>query len=517
MLDAINCQARMAPPDRLRQYGSSARLRTEAMDRRSFLATSLATSVAASCAALASPAGVAARRSRRLRLAVHPDTLGNPIAADFTGLSYETSQLSDPRFFSPANAPLAGFHRRLGAAGILRLGGNTSEFSVWSPTAAPIQPGAEALGPDTGRHPAPRRPVTPLAIRNLRGFLELSGWRLIYGLNMGSESPETVAAEAAYVAGAMGDRLVALQLCNEPDLFNRNGLRPASYGYRQFATEWQHYFRAVRQRLPRVPIAGPDTAGNNEWLLRFAAERRQELAFLTQHYYAEGPPTDPSMTIERLLSPSRNLAAQFTAVAAARRQTGLPFRMVETNSCYQGGKPGVSDTFAAALWAADLMYQLAQAGASGVNFHGGGYGWYTPVAGTRANGFVARPVYYGMLLFAVAGAGHLVLTEMEEGVAGAVTAYCVKARDGDLKLVVLNKSLAVDTTLTVVAPGLRTAAVLRLIAPRPDDTTDVTFGGSAVGNEGGWTPTVAESLQADRGAVTLSLPRASAALVAMSG
>ena len=334
---------------------------------------------------------------------------------DFTGLSYETSQLSDPSFFSRANGPLAGFHRRLGAAGILRIGGNTSEFSVWSPTAASIQPTPAALGPDTGRHPAPRRPVTPLAVRNLRGFLELSGWRLIYGLNMGSESPETVAAEAAYVAGVMGERLVAFQLCNEPDLFHKNGLRPADYDYRQFATEWRRYFRALRQRLPHAAVAGPDTAGDNEWLVRFADEQRRDVAFLTQHYYAEGPPTDPSMTIERLLGPSSRLEAEFAAVAAARRQTGLPFRMAETNSCYQGGKPGVSDTFASALWAADLMYRLAQAGAIGVNFHGGGYGWYAPVAGTRGNGFVARPIYYGMLLFAVAGAGRLVMTDVGGG------------------------------------------------------------------------------------------------------
>jgi hypothetical protein len=483
------------------------------MDRRGFLATSLA----ASCAAIAAPAGLAGPRERgRLRLTVYPDRLGNPIAPDFTGLSYETSQLSDPSFFSRANGPLAGFHRRLGAAGILRIGGNTSEFGVWSPTAAPIQPTLEALGPDTGRHPAPRRPVTPLAVRNLRGFLELSGWRLIYGLNMGSESPATVAAEAAYVAGVMGGRLVAFQLCNEPDLFHQNGLRPADYDYRHFATEWRRYFRAVRQRLPHVPFAGPDTAGNNEWLARFADEQRHDVAFLSQHYYAEGPPTDPSMTIARLLGPSPRLEAEFAAAAAARRQTGLPFRMAETNSCYQGGKPGVSDTFASALWAADLMYQLAQAGAIGVNFHGGGYGWYAPVAGTRDNGFVARPIYYGMLLFAVAGAGRLVMTRLQGAADGSLAAYCLKTDDGTFKLVLLNRHPARDATLTVDVPGVRSASVLRLIAPRLDDTTDVTFGGAVVGNDGAWTPTVAESLAAHRGPVPLSVPRASGALVSLS-
>lgn len=484
------------------------------MDRRKFLAGSLA----ASCAALGSPAGFARSEGPgRLRLTVHPDRRGNAIAANFTGLSYETSQLSDPDFFSPANGPLAGFHRHLGAAGVLRIGGNTSEYGVWSPTAAPIRPLSEAFGPDTGHRPPSRRPVTPLAIRNLRGFLELSGWRLIYGLNMGSEHPETVADEAAYVASVMGDRLIAFQLCNEPDLFNRNGLRPAGYDYRQFAAEWRRYFSAVRKRVPHARFAGPDTA-NSEWLVSFAQERKDDVAFLSQHYYAEGPPTDPSMTIERLLRPSQRLHAALEAAGAAHRDTGLPFRMTETNSCYQGGKPGVSDTFAAALWAADLMFQLAQAGATGVNVHGGGYGWYTPVAGTREDGFAARPIYYGMLLFAVAGVGRLVMTELD-GVAatdGSVSAYGLMSDDDELKVVVFNKSPDRDVTLTVNAAGSKKASVLRLVAPRVEDTTDVTFGGAVVGSYGGWAPAVAETPAVRHGALVLQMPKASGAVVTLA-
>lgn len=473
--------------------------------------------MAACGAALASPPVVARpARGAPLRLKVHPHRPGGPIAADFTGLSYETAQLSDASFFSPGNAALAAFHRRLGAAGVLRIGGNTSEFGVWTPNGTPAPSTAEVLGPDTGRHPAPRRPVTPLAIDNLRGFLRLSGWRLIYGLNMGSESPAAVADEAAYVAGAMGDRLVALQLCNEPDLFNRNGLRPADYDYRHFEAQWRRYFHAVRKRVPHAPFAGPDTADNPEWLLRFATGQRRDVVFLSQHYYAEGPPTDPSMTIGRLLGPSARLRAQLESAAAARRQTGLAFRMAETNSCYSGGKPGVSDTFASALWAADLMYRLARAGAIGVNFHGGGYGWYTPVAGTRGNGFLARPIYYGMLLFAAAGPGRLVTTAIDGAANGSLAAYGVKGREGALRLIVLNMSLDADVTLAIDASGANGASVLRLIAPRPDDTTDVSFGGSVVGNDGAWTPVVTERLPARRDLLTLRMPRASGALVRLS-
>ena len=118
-------------------------------------------------------------------------------------------------------------------------------------------------------------------------------------------------------------------------------------------------------------------------------------------------------------------------------ESGLPFRLAETNSCYGGGKQGVSDTFASALWGADLMYQLASGGGMGINFHGGGYGWYTPIAGTREDGFMARPIYYGMLLFAQAGSGQLIgskLDHLEQ--APLITAYCLHSDKGTIKAAV---------------------------------------------------------------------------------
>jgi len=51
-------------------------------------------------------------------------------------LSYESAQLGNPSFFAGANADLAGFVRRLGKSGVLRIGGNTSEFCYWTPDPA---------------------------------------------------------------------------------------------------------------------------------------------------------------------------------------------------------------------------------------------------------------------------------------------------------------------------------------------------------------------------------------------
>jgi hypothetical protein len=128
--------------------------------------------------------------------------------------------------------------------------------------------------------------------------------------------------------------------------------------------------------------------------------RESEVEFPSQHYYAEGPPTDPSMTIQRLLSPNPKLEEESVGMKKTREDTGLPFHLTETNSCYQAGKEGVSNTFASALWEAELMYQLAAQGGIGINFHGGGFGWYTPIAGTPQKGLEACLIYYGVLMFA---------------------------------------------------------------------------------------------------------------------
>jgi hypothetical protein len=176
----------------------------------------------------------------------------------------------------------------------------------------------------------------------------------------------------------------------------------------------------------------------------------------------------------------------------------------------------VSDTFAAALWGADLMYQLASEGGIGINFHGGGYGWYTPIAGTREDGFLARPIYYGMLLFAEAGAAQLVESKLD-GLEQAplLTGYGFRDNSGTPKVAVFNKNvdrqlrIAVDTGQRV-----RHARSLRLHAPRVDDTTDITFGGAPVGASGSWSAAREQALPLENGTPVIELPAASAALIA---
>ena len=83
-------------------------------------------------------------------------------------------------------------------------------------------------------------------------------------------------------------------------------------------------------------------------------------------------------------------------VAARRR---LPFRLTELNSVTCGGRRGVSNTFATALWAPDALFALLEAGVDGVDVHVRARtinAAFVPVAG----GIGARPLLYGLMLFA---------------------------------------------------------------------------------------------------------------------
>lgn len=486
------------------------------MRRRDFLRISLA----ASAATVVSPSLFA---DSRVKLTLSPGHSIAAIPADFTGLSYETAQLGDPDFFSPANKPLVGLVRRLGANGVLRIGGNTSENSHWKADGEAAPAEAAPVGPDTGKKMPRLTTVTPQAIDNLEGFLEATGWGLIYGVNMATGTPESVAEEVSYVWKTCGKHVVAFQIGNEADLFHHNGLRKPDYAQADFFAEWRKFRDAIRKAVPDAPFAGPDLANATAWLMPFAQEFHSDLKLLTEHYYAEGPPTNPDMTLDRLLHANPKLDAELASTVEVRKATGIPFRLAETNSCYSGGKQGVSNTFGAALWTAELMFQVAATGGVGINFHGGGYGWYTPIAGTREKGFSARPGYYGMLLFQQAlgqsGSGELIEAKLE-GADPLVTAYALRATDGmgsggAVRAVIFNKSASAVELEIEAGHKVSSASVLRLAGPSLDATDGVTLGGAAVSDTGMWTPGAPETAAVRGKRAVVSLAAGSAAVVTL--
>jgi hypothetical protein len=483
------------------------------LSRREFCSITAAlgaTALGASHRLMAQPAAL------QVSLAIDPSASLARVPVDFMGLSYESGQLAYPDFFSAQNTALIEHLRRLSPAGVLRLGGNLSEFTIWSETEPATPPEAGGLvGPDPG-HREPRTfMITPLSIRNLQGFLKATGWRCIYGLNLGGGTVEQALAEGSFVAGTLGSQLICVQFGNEPDLFKHRDQGNKPWTCDEYIARWKTFRAAFHEKLPEVVVAGPDTASNQNWVKQFTQEVPKEVVLITSHYYPEGPPSDPHMTIDLLLHPGDRFESSCREALDSAKAAGLPFRMAEGNSCYNAGKRGVSDTFASALWAGDFCLQMASLGCVGVNLHGGANGFYSPIAGSIASGFEVRPEYYGLMLTQQFAGRNLHRTKLEaQGV--NLTAYAASGDGAENLVAIFNKDARdVEVTLIEASGGFKSAVVERLEGPAVDSKTGVTFKGAVVGSNGQFHPLAGERLRARNGKLSVRVPAFSAALIRM--
>lgn len=448
-------------------------------------------------------------------LSLNAGSAAIPIPANFTGLSYEAAQLANPGYFSASNTRLVRLVRQLGDRGVLRIGGNTSDFDIWKPEhVARTASWAQPVGPDSGLNIGTRTVVSQSSLDQLHTFLKATGWSLIYGIDLGHGDPNRAADEAAYVVKTIGPSLLALQIGNEADLFFRNGMRKPDYGYADFFAEWQKFADAIRERTPSAPIAGPDIGNHIPWVDQFAHQAKG-INMLTSHYYAGGPPTSPSADIPHLMRKRPVLEQHLQHLVTLSRSVDLPYRMSEGNTIYHAGKAGVSDAFASALWGADFMMLLTQMGVAGVNFHGGGQGHYTPIAGGGTMPFQARPLYYGMLLYKEFAKGSLLpLTLATQGLNS--TAYASSVRPDQLTLAVINKEATRELRLNLNGPRFgRPLREMALRGPNLASLTGVTLGGQPVPPDGIWHGgyTSATSLRRS----VLVVPPASALLIEFGG
>ena len=476
------------------------------MNRRCFMTNAAAAWLLQSAPRLIS-AQVTGSATLSLDLAAPPV----PPPADYTGLSYESAQLGHPGYFSRDHTELVALFRLLGSSGVLRLGGSTSDYDHWKPEhVARDASWDQPANPDTSQGATVQAAVTETAIDELRGFLDATGWSSIYGIDLGHGSPESAAEEAAYVVNKLGPKLLALQIGNEPDLFARD-IRPAGWGYADYFAEWKKFAEAIRRRTPDAPLAGPDITDETSWVDQFA-KQAAGIRMLTSHYYAEGPPESPQSSIPRLLVPRPELLERMRHLVGVARSVHLPYRMSEGNSCYNGGKPGVSDAFASALWGADFMLLLARLGVAGVNFHGGGKGFYTPIAGGGPLPLRTRPLFYGMLFYREFASGSLIPCRLDTGGVNA-TAYVCMNPAGRLSLAVLNKDLERDLHLRLTGDVfLRPGRQIALEAPAVNSTTGVSLGGRSV-MDAAWHPGYASR----PAGAEVFVPHASALLIVLDG
>ena len=472
------------------------------MNRREFLASGLLTaSTLASPWSLCMPATSSDRQEVFVK--VSPQQALATIPPTFLGLGYEISSVAETGLLHADNPVYLQLVRSLGRHGVIRIGGNTADYARYSPFASAV---ASPYG----------TVVNEATLEALGTFLEATGWDLIWALNLGNGSENDAVVEAKAVLAAVGPRLLAFEIGNEPDLFSHEKHRQPDYGYDAWLAEYRRYKTALRARIPSMPFAGPDVAGKTDWVTRFAEDEGHDIVLLTHHYYREGQGS--GSTIEKLLGLDPKLQPQLDALRAASRSCGKPYRICEVNSFSGGGRPGVSDTMGAALWALDYMFTLATNGCSGINLETGlnqlGFvSSYSPIGDDQHGRYHAAPEYYGMLAFSLAGRGQLLQVEVNPALP-LVRAYATRSSQQTLSVTLINKgpqAVTVKLDLGHSVPSAR-ATVMRLTAPRIDASSDITLGGSEVSSAGTWHPTNSESMNVREDRLELTLAAGSAAI-----
>jgi len=442
-----------------------------------------------------------AQTSLPVTIFAQPGSPGVAIPADFLGLSFETGSLTTTTGF-PAESPQ--FRTMVGqlGAGWLRFGGNSVDKTAWAR-------GQRTTGASTTT-------LYSSDVDRVLAFARATGWRTLWALNMASSTPAIAADESAYVFQNGRDVLGGFEIGNEPDLYTGNTLA-------NFVSNWTAFADAIQAKNPKAVLTGPADAGNiASWTNPFVFQRGSRISMVTQHFYPLGPPpTVPASQPNSASIPNMlNLYTQGVELSAAQSlrslAKSLPWRMAETNSCYNGGYDGVSNVFASALWGLDYMFTLAGQGAGGVNFHGGGSGLYTPIAVTTVGGsttITARPLYYAMLMWGAAAHGSLVPLGVTTGRAN-VSAYGVLDDSGTLLVTVINKDSQFDAAMQIT-PGstYSVASVMRLSAPSLTEKTAITLGGGSVAADGTWAPSTVESVTGPGGVFSLTVPAASAAVI----
>ena len=442
-----------------------------------------------------------AKNSLPITVTIDESQPGNTISQTFEGLSYETGILAEsPEILNVNNRILIQLIKNLGP-GLLRIGGDSSDEVFWTGGARNAGSGKDSL--------------TTSDIDRLADFSHAIGWPVLFGLNLGTNNPAAAANESQYTYNKLGNSLYALQAGNEPDVYHLFGLRNPDYSSANYQAEFENYKAVIQSVVPQVSFAGPGIAYNTDWITSFADNENNNIKLIDAHYYVAGPATDSSIDYQTILSNNDKLSNMLQIINKESLQYHLPYRITECNSVYGGGKTGVSDVFASALWALDLMWTIAANNGQGINFHGGNHLVYSPI--TIENGIItARPVYYAMLAFKFAGPGSTFIASNMNQNGFNCSAYASLNADNTRTVTLINKDDSNNFYFTVQAgKTISTIQIARLTAPSITSGTGVSFAGGTVNNDGTFNLGVTEHFVINNKSFGVNVPAGSAAVITL--
>jgi hypothetical protein len=410
---------------------------------------------------------------------------------------------------------------------VLRIGGDSTDHALFDVNVARRPKGLFAL--------------TPAWFRQTSAVVSHLNARVLLDLNLITDLPRMAAqwaraAEAELTPGS----IVGYEIGNEPDLYNptywsmvfspieallnirlfRSGLSPTTY-----VSLYQSYAQVLAKFAPGRSLVAPVVAypvQHLTWIQTLLAGPHPDLGMVSAHMYpysACAPPGSPSYpTVARLLSEpaTAGMANSLRPAVELAHAAGYRFRLSELNSVTCGGVAGISNTFATALWAPDALFELLRVGVNGVNIHVRAFAINAAFAFTRA-GLVARPLFYGLILFArtLGPDPQRVRLRLRNERGVDLKAWAVRVSGSVLHVLLINKSNR-SVPVGLLLPATGPAVVERLLAPSAAAPSGVTLGGQSLGPDGSWQGRPDnETITPNAQGYAVTVPGVSAALVSV--
>ncbi|KAK9777465.1 hypothetical protein SCAR479_05858 [Seiridium cardinale] len=474
---------------------------------------------------LAACAGVAFGQVGILAVNANADeiTTGTPLDG-FVSYSIEFASFPDfagssdnPNTFSNTLINNLGYLQ--GANPYIRVGGNTQDYAIYD---------ANETLPLRGIVNTTRSADYPTTITIGPSFFDAyNAWpkvKFSHGFNLGGNNDsrvlDTLNQTVPLACNALSNgNLYLWEYGNEPDLFATSAqgpVRPANYNESDYVNEWQKGTHTIRELLEQYcpdllsndtyGYLAPSFAGTNNHLKAPQAwsdglDADGDIKYFSSHNYISGA-TSLGVTLQgTLMNHTRTKQSVDTHVSEYNTiNPGIPHIFGETNSLYNQGRPGLSNTFGAALWGVDFLLYSASVNIQRVHLHMGTnyrYQSWQPIT-TNITSIGTKAPYYGNIAVAAflgnLGISPVQIAELDTGGGDHEAAYLAYV-DNVLRRVMFINLNEYNYTLNGTGPGLNpeprtvrtyslnvgnltnTASVQRLYANGSDAITGITWDG----------------------------------------
>ncbi|KAK1965195.1 beta-glucuronidase [Colletotrichum sublineola] len=345
-------------------------------------------------------------------------------------VSYSIEFAFFPDFAGNTSAPntfsdnlLANLGGLQGVRPYIRVGGNTQDYALYD----------ESLPyAVNGTYEFDRSRDYPTTVYIGPSFFEsygtLADTKFTHGFNLGlganrSEGWETLKATVPLACRAIGrDNLDVWEYGNEPDLYSTSAqgpVRPPSWDEAAYVGQWLNGTREIADVLaeacpdfPRPAFKAPSNGGTAnrlrapaQWAAGLNADGN--VALFSTHNYISGAES-PGVTLQgTLMNHTRTVESVQAHVReyaniTSRFDNVPPHILGEHNSLYNQGKPGLSNSFGAALWGVDFNLYAASQGIRRSHMHMGTdyrYQSWQPVD-TNTTALGTKAPYYGNIAVA---------------------------------------------------------------------------------------------------------------------